>query len=138
MDRRTTKARQKKYTTPRRRRRPRCEKTGSTSTGQLETHFKDDGRIAEITFSLVLRARVEMVEEKVNGPRESMVVVEMIKELPQKKVYEITRYVPPRFMRLEGEAPDPWGTVKVVFLRRASTRSRRKESEGTGRVRSRQ
>ena len=50
-----------------------------------DAHFKDDGRIAEITFTLVLRARVEMAEEKVNGPRDSMVFVEMITELPQNK-----------------------------------------------------
>ena len=41
-------------------------------------------------MDFVLQARDRMAEEKVSGPEDS-VVAEMIKELLQEKVYEITR-----------------------------------------------
>ena len=50
-----------------------------------DRRFTDDGRGAEITVDLVLQARAEMSENKVNGP-EDAVVNEMIKQLPLEKI----------------------------------------------------
>ena len=50
----------------------------------------EDGRIAEITFDLILRARAKMVEETVNGAEDST-VSEVFKDLAQENVYEIMR-----------------------------------------------
>ena len=60
---------------------------------------------------LVLRARVRMAEEKVIGPEDS-VVSEMIEELPQEKIHEITKCFPKRFMRQEG-APSSWKLCEI-------------------------
>ena len=46
--------------------------------------------MAEITIDLVLQARAKMSENKVNGP-EDTVASEMIKQLPQEKIYIITK-----------------------------------------------
>ena len=55
-----------------------------------DQQFKDDGRKAEMTFDLILQARAQMSDNKVNGP-EDKVVSEMIKQLPLEKIYIITR-----------------------------------------------
>ena len=64
-------------------------------------HVAEDGRLAEITVGLVLRARAEVAQEKVSGPEHSM-FAEMIKELPQEINYEVTRCSQARFMEQEG------------------------------------
>ena len=51
-----------------------------------DRQFTGDGRLAEITTDLVLGARGKMAEEKVNGP----VDTDLIKELPQENIFEIT------------------------------------------------
>ena len=63
-------------------------------------------RGAEITLDLVLRARARMVEEEVHGP-EDPVVTEMIRELPQEKIFDITKRFQKRLMG-EEEAPSSW------------------------------
>ena len=55
-----------------------------------------------------------MSETTVNGPEDST-VSEMIKQLPQKKVYEITRCFQDRFVGLD-DAPSAWRIVKLIFL----------------------
>ena len=79
-----------------------------------DRHLTEDLRTAADTFGLVIRARSRRAEVKVSGPGDS-VVAEMIKELLQEKVYEITRCFQARFMGQEG-APGSWGPVKYVFL----------------------
>ena len=55
-----------------------------------DRHFTKEKRIAEMTIDFVLRAKARVSEEKVNGPEDSD-VTEMIKELSQEKIYQITR-----------------------------------------------
>ena len=57
-----------------------------------------------------------MSENKVNGP-EDVVVSEMIKQLPQEKIYEVTRCFQQRCMG-QMDAPNSWKIVKLVFLRK--------------------
>ena len=76
-------------------------------------HFSEDGRIVEITVDVVLQARAKMSENKVNGP-DDVIVSEMIKQLPQEKIYEVTRCFQQRFMG-KMEAPNSWKIVKLVF-----------------------
>ena len=49
-----------------------------------DRHFTDEERVAEMFFDLVLKARVRMAEERVNGP-EGSIVTEMMKQVPQDK-----------------------------------------------------
>ena len=56
-----------------------------------DRHFTDQGRVAEMT---------EMSENKVNGP-EDAIACEMIKQLPQEKIYTITRGFQEQFTELE-------------------------------------
>ena len=51
----------------------------------------------EITIDLVFQARAKMAENKVNGQKDS-VVSEMIKQLPQEIIHEITRCFQERLM----------------------------------------
>ena len=67
----------------------------------------DDGRGSEITVDLVLQAKAEMSENKVNGP-EDAVVNGIIQQL---------RCFQERF-RGRMEAPSSQKTVKLVFLRK--------------------
>ena len=46
-----------------------------------DRHFTEDRGVAEITVDLVLQAMAKMVEERVNGPEDS-IVTEMIKQFP--------------------------------------------------------
>ena len=48
--------------------------------------FTEDGRNAEITVDLVLQARANLSDNKVNGP-EDAIVSEMIKQLPLEKIH---------------------------------------------------
>ena len=80
------------------------ENTGSRSTRQMgDRHFTEEGRDDAITIDLVLQARAKMAEERVNGPEDS-IVSEMVKQVPQENMYEITRCFQVRFLGLE-EAP---------------------------------
>ena len=64
-------------------------------------HFTEQRRVAEITIDFVIQARGKMSENKVNGPGDS-IVSEMIKQLPQEQIYEITRCFQNRFFGLPG------------------------------------
>ena len=79
-----------------------------------DQHFTDDGRGAEITVDLVLQARAQMSENQVNG-HEDAVVSEMIKQLPQEKIYINTKCFQERLMG-QMEAPISWNVVKLVCL----------------------
>ena len=81
---------------------------------EIDQHFTDDRRGAEITVDLVLQARAKMSENKVNGP-EVAVVSEMIKQLPREKIYIITKCFQQRFMG-QMEAASSWKVVKLVFF----------------------
>ena len=83
---------------------------------EIDQHFTDDGREAEITVDLVLQARAKMSENKVNEP-EVAVVSEMIKQLPREKIYIFTKCFQERFMG-QMEAASSWKVVKLVFLRK--------------------
>ena len=67
-------------------------------------------------MDVVLQARAKMSENKVNGP-DDVIVSEMIKQLPQEKIYEVTMCFQQRFMG-KMEAPNSWKIVKLVFLRK--------------------
>ena len=84
-----------------------------------DQHFTKDGRGAEMTIDLVLQARAKVSENRVNGP-EDAAVSEMIKQLPQEKIYIITKFFQERFMG-QTEAPSSWKIVKRVFLRKPDT-----------------
>ena len=69
------------------------EETREVQEGRIECfkrkgdhHFTKNGRGTEITIDLVLQAGAKMSENKVNGP-EDAVVSEMIKQMPQEKIY---------------------------------------------------
>ena len=82
---------------------------------ECHKHFTEVGRIAEITSDFVLRARARMKEqEKVIGAEDS-VVAELIKEVPQEKLFEITGCFQGRFMGQEG-APQPLANSKICFF----------------------
>ena len=66
------------------------------SNRKRDQQVKKDGRGAEITVDLVLQALAKMMENNVNGP-EDPIVSEMIKQLPQEKIYTITKCVQERF-----------------------------------------
>ena len=85
--------------------------------------FTDEGRKAEITVDLVLQSRARMSENKVNGPDDAK-VSDMIKQLPLKKVYIVTRCFQERFMG-QMEAPSSWKIVKLVFLRKPDAELRK-------------
>ena len=76
-------------------------------------HFSVEGRVVEITVDVVLQAKAKMSENKVNGP-DDVIVSEMIKQLPQEKVYEVTRCFQQRFMG-KMDATNSWKIVKLVF-----------------------
>ena len=77
-------------------------------------HFTEEGRGAEITVDLVLQARAQLSENKVNGP-EGAFVSEMIKRLRLEKIHIITMCFQERFTG-QMEAPCSWKIAKVVFL----------------------
>ena len=79
-------------------------------------HFTVEGRRAEIIIDVVLQAMAKMSENKVDG-LEDTVVGEMIKQLPNEKIYTITKCFQERFMGLT-EAPSSWKIEKLVFLRK--------------------
>ena len=90
--------------------------------------FSDQGRVAEITIDLVLRARAKMSENKVNRPDDA-IVSEIIKQLPQEKIFEITRRSQARLVGLE-EAPTSWRILKLIHIfaeTRCSTEERDKQ-----------
>ena len=85
-------------------------------------HFTVQGRVAKITIDLVLQARAKMPENKVIGPEDS-VVSETIEQLPQEKIYEITRCFQGQFMDVDDASsplplPSSSRIVKLVFLRK--------------------
>ena len=68
-----------------RRRREKCKKTElNTSKRKGDQQFTVDGRTAEITVDLLLQARAQMCDSKLNGPGDA-VVSEMIKQLALEK-----------------------------------------------------
>ena len=81
-----------------------------------DQQFTVDGRNAEITVDLVLQARAQMCEDKVNGP-EDAVVSEMIKQLLLEKIYIVTKYFQERFMG-QMKASSSWKIVKLMFFRK--------------------
>ena len=86
------------------------------STEKMKRHKTEKGRVARITIDFVPQARAEMLENKVHGPEDS-IVSETIKQLPQEKIYEITRCSQDRFVALN-DAPSSWKIAKLVFLRK--------------------
>ena len=81
-----------------------------------DQEFTKDGRGAEITIDLILQARTQVWDNEVNGP-EDAVVSDMIKQLPQEKIYIIRKCFQERFMG-QTEAPSSWKVVNLVFLRK--------------------
>ena len=75
--------------------------------------FTEEARNAKITTELVLHARAELGDNKVNGP-EDAIVSEMIKKLPMEKIYIIVRCFQERFMG-QMEFPSSWKVLKLVF-----------------------
>ena len=73
----------------------------------------------------MLQARAKMSQNKVNGP-EDAVVSEMIKQLPQEKVYIMLKCFQERFMG-QMEAPSSWKIVKLVFLRKPRCGSKERD-----------
>ena len=63
---------------------------------------------------MVLRAVAKTAEEEVDGPEDS-VVTEMTKELPQEKIFEISKFFQHRFMGQE-DAHGSLGLFKLVCL----------------------
>ena len=59
--------------------------------------FTEEGRHADITVERVLQAREKLGDNKVEGP-EDAIVSEMIKWLPMKKIYTISKCLQERFM----------------------------------------
>ena len=57
-----------------------------------------------------------MAEGKENGPEDS-VTTEMIKELPQEKIFERTKHFRNRFVGQE-DAPSSWRSVRFVYMRK--------------------
>ena len=70
-----------------------------------DQQFTKDGRGAETTIDLVLQAREKVSDNRVNGP-EDAVVSEMIKQLPQEKIYIITRCYRPGQRCLQARLTD--------------------------------
>ena len=71
--------------------------------GGGDRHFTEDETVAEISTDLVLQTRAKISENKVNGPEDS-IASEVIKQLPEENIYEITRCFQDRFEELE-DAP---------------------------------
>ena len=62
-----------------------------------DRQFTMDGRQAEVTVDLVLRAWAKMSDNKISGPKDAM-VSEMVKILPLEKFYTTTRCFQERFV----------------------------------------
>ena len=82
--------------------------------------------MAPSTVDLVLdtHTRAKMAEERVNDPEDS-IVSEMIKQLPQDKLYEMTKCFQDSFMGLE-DAPSSWVIAKMVFPRKVDAEHQKK------------
>ena len=76
----------------------------------------EDGRRAEITVDLVLKARAKMSDNQGNGP-EDTVASEMIKQLPLENININTKCLQERFMG-HMEAQSSWKIVRLVFFRK--------------------
>ena len=81
-----------------------------------DRHFTDDGRGAGITVDLVLLAKAQMWENKVNGP-EDAVVTEMIKQLLVEKIFICYEVFSGTLMG-QMDAPSSWKIVRLVSLRK--------------------
>ena len=73
--------------------------TGLRGTKQGTNTSSEEGRVAQISVDLVLQARAQMADNKVNGPEDS-VVSEMIQQLPLEKIDVTARHLQERFMGL--------------------------------------
>ena len=85
-----------------------------------DRHFTEAGMVAENTIDLVRQARAKMAENKVDGTEDSC-VSEMIKQLSQEKIYEITRCFQKRFMEKSTRSQDAsksalWSWMKPLVL----------------------
>ena len=77
------------------------EQNNRTEYVKKNQQFTEEGRRTKITVALVLRARVKLSDNKVNGP-EDAIVDEMIKKLPLEKIYVGREVLPRKIHRPDG------------------------------------
>ena len=100
------------------------------SKRKVTRHFTDDGRGAEITVDLVLLAKAQMSENKVNG-QEDAVETEMIKQLLVEEIFICCEVFSGTLMG-QMDAPSSWKIVRLVSLRKPDAEPKKTDQKLQG------